>query len=219
MLTEKQIDALFTFIESEGVVEYDLQIELVDHLASAIEDKLDVDQSLTPYAALQEVYAGFGREGFTNLVNEKRDAVKKQNIDIYSRILTQYFKSPRILLLLIVFFSFYSTTKSLSPERRGWTFGLVAIVFFVFQFIALHYTWKNCKKKLMLVQNYSAYYFLLSLVVLLVGLLRKAPAIPGNFSFAVLITLISTALLATLQFNKQLKEKAQILYPKAFINS
>ncbi|MFA9390600.1 MAG: hypothetical protein ACERKD_12380 [Prolixibacteraceae bacterium] len=38
-ITELQIQDLFTFCEENGVSHYELQIELVDHLANAIEQK------------------------------------------------------------------------------------------------------------------------------------------------------------------------------------
>ena len=38
-LTEAQIDELFSFCKRKGVKHYDLQIELVDHLASSIEQR------------------------------------------------------------------------------------------------------------------------------------------------------------------------------------
>ena len=40
MLTDEQIAALFAFCEKHLVRHYDLQVELVDHLANAIETKM-----------------------------------------------------------------------------------------------------------------------------------------------------------------------------------
>ena len=44
-LTHKQIDQLFAFTKKKMVRYYDLQVELVDHLAARIEEEMDDNEN------------------------------------------------------------------------------------------------------------------------------------------------------------------------------
>ena len=76
MLTKEQIDYLCDFCQARGVPYYDMQLELVDHLASAIEKELADHPGWSFQQAVDMVYASFGGDGFAPLVREKRKAAK-----------------------------------------------------------------------------------------------------------------------------------------------
>ena len=63
-LSSKEIDLLFEFTKKKLVHWYDLQVELVDHLAARIEEEMQADQKLSFEQALEKVYKGFGLFGF-----------------------------------------------------------------------------------------------------------------------------------------------------------
>jgi hypothetical protein len=46
-LNQEQIEALFRFCEKKSVRYYDLQVELVDHLAERIEEEMKADHHCT----------------------------------------------------------------------------------------------------------------------------------------------------------------------------
>jgi hypothetical protein len=56
MLNKEQVDHLFAFCNKHYVQHYDLQIELVDHLANAVEEKMAIDSQLSFEEALNKVY-------------------------------------------------------------------------------------------------------------------------------------------------------------------
>lgn len=60
MLTEEQIERLHRFCVEHYVRHYDVQVELVDHLGTAIEEKMSDNHLLSFEQALQQVYRGFG---------------------------------------------------------------------------------------------------------------------------------------------------------------
>ncbi len=70
-LSKDQIDQLFAFTKRKMVHWYDLQVELVDHLAERIEEEMNADPKLSFDAALAKVYAGFGIFGFAKIVQER----------------------------------------------------------------------------------------------------------------------------------------------------
>ena len=56
-LSKEQIDDIFNFVKSKYVRYIDLQYELVDHLASAVEEEMEQDQELNFSSALSKVYS------------------------------------------------------------------------------------------------------------------------------------------------------------------
>jgi hypothetical protein len=113
LLTENEIKSLFDFVKSKYVSYIDLQYELVDHLASAIEDEMSCDHCLSFEKALNKVYARFPITGFTHFVNSKQIGLKSYWRSKMFSILKGYFKLPKIfitLLLTIAFFMLYLNT-------------------------------------------------------------------------------------------------------------
>ena len=76
-LTQEQIDALFTFTKKHLVEHYDVQVELVDHLANAIEAQWAENPDISFEEALDKEYKSFGVFGFSGLVEQKQAALHK----------------------------------------------------------------------------------------------------------------------------------------------
>ncbi|PZR23710.1 MAG: hypothetical protein DI535_23440 [Citrobacter freundii] len=116
MLTNEQIQELHAFCYKHSVRYYDVQVELVDHLANAIEAQMEANPQLTFEDALRNVYKGFGVMGFGPLVAAKQKAVDKQARKQLWRSFRQQFRWPAILLALMVFALCYSLLQ-LSSEK------------------------------------------------------------------------------------------------------
>ncbi|HUZ57957.1 MAG TPA: hypothetical protein VMU83_04180 [Hanamia sp.] len=86
MLTKEQVDCLFIYCEKHFVKYYEVQIELVDHLANAIETKMDANHKLSFEKALDEVHESFGVRGFAPLVSEKQIAAEKQSGKLFWKL-------------------------------------------------------------------------------------------------------------------------------------
>ena len=99
-LTEKQIESLFRFCEKKFVRHYDLQVELVDHLAERIEEEMAADATLGFDAALQRVYAGFGLFGFAHIVQDRSAMLHKRNSKLWWSQVRAFFVLPKILLTI-----------------------------------------------------------------------------------------------------------------------
>ena len=113
MLSAEQIDQLFEFCKKHFVPYYDVQVELVDHLANAIEEQMSGNPNLSFQKALENVHASFGVSGFAPLVAEKRKMVEKQGRNLFWLLFKQHFGWPKILLFLVlVSFTFTIFFKS-----------------------------------------------------------------------------------------------------------
>jgi uncharacterized membrane protein len=114
-LTETQIKELYAFTVKKYVEHYDVQTELVDHLATSIEAKME-QKNVTFDVALQQVYAGFGIFGFSDLIEQKtREAGIKGRI-LFRKTFIEYFKLPKILLFVIILLVSYKVFEVATKE-------------------------------------------------------------------------------------------------------
>lgn len=97
-LTPEEIEDLYKFCEEQDVPYYDVQIELVDHLASAIEQKWIEKPALTYEEALWRVYDNFGVSGFREIRREKERVLERKYRKLRARYIAEFFKLPKILL-------------------------------------------------------------------------------------------------------------------------
>ena len=115
-LSEEQIQVLFDFTKRKYVHFYDLQSEIVDHLAAAIEDKMSENSKLSFEQALNEVYSRFGIFGFSHVVREKEKQIDKQATLMLWKEIVSLFTWPHLLLSLLILISLYTLTLLFSIE-------------------------------------------------------------------------------------------------------
>lgn len=101
-LTAVQIDQLYTFTRQHYVEYYDLQTELVDHLANAIETQWRENPKLTFDESLNVEFKKFGVFGFMEVVENRKAALYKK----YNGLVWQHFKDffgfPKLLLTILL---------------------------------------------------------------------------------------------------------------------
>ncbi len=76
-------------------------MEILDHVASAVETKLEADPKKTLQKAIQEVHAGFGPLGFSIMEDEFYRSYAKENRKISLQIIKSYFWSSKAIITLI----------------------------------------------------------------------------------------------------------------------
>lgn len=97
-LTPEEINELFLFCERHYVKYYDLQVELVDHLAEAIEIQLRKDNSISFSDALNNTFKDFGIFGFSKIKTAREKALQKRYEKLFWRLILDYLKMPKVLL-------------------------------------------------------------------------------------------------------------------------
>ena len=120
-LSKEQIDELFTFVEKKYVRYIDVQYELVDHLASGIEEEMTNDSSIDFRTALDKVYNRFPITGFDQFLTEKEKAMQKYWRRKQGDIFKQYFTLPKVFLTIMLLVLF----GSLSLVNTDWSVGLM----------------------------------------------------------------------------------------------
>src|SRR6476620_1544858 len=96
-LTSEQIDRLYQFTIKHYVEYYDLQTELVDHLANAIEEQWQENQKISFEDALQVEFKKFGIFGFTGIVEKRQAALNKKYRGIVWQQMSDFFRLPKII--------------------------------------------------------------------------------------------------------------------------
>ena len=123
-LSKEQIAMLFTFVEKKGVRYKDVQYELVDHLASAIEEDMNADKNLNFEAALKSVYSKFPITGFDKFLREKEKAMLSYWRRKIGSITMLYLSLPKLVMTvtLSLLYGFIASIQS------KWSFDLCIFI-------------------------------------------------------------------------------------------
>jgi hypothetical protein len=157
-LTSEQIEKLFGFCCEHYVNQYDLQIELVDHMASSIEEQWDDDPKLPFQEALNKTFGKFGIFGFSKIKVRKEKELRRK----YSRLLFQYlidfYKWPKALLTLtltIILFMIFRLTNDVQTVTVALSiFICISVVGYHVYFYEKFFEIKTSPKKSFLILDY-----------------------------------------------------------------
>ncbi|OAD46305.1 hypothetical protein [Polaribacter atrinae] len=107
-LSENQIDELYKFTRKHYVYYYDVQTELVDHLANDIESIWHAQPDLSFEQAREISFKKFGIFGFMDVVESRQKAMNKRYWKIILRFAKEWFTIPKIVITFSVFLLFFS---------------------------------------------------------------------------------------------------------------
>lgn len=115
-LTTVQIGRLYKFTREHFVYHYDLQTELVDHLANGIEKRWEENPKLSFDDALNLEFKQFGIVGFNDVIEKHNSALSKKYFKIIFRFMREYVKLPKIIgticAILAIFYIMRNTSYS-----------------------------------------------------------------------------------------------------------
>jgi len=142
-ITEKEIQQLYQFTRQHYVYHYDVQTELVDHLANDIEEIWEENPNLTFEQARDKAFKKFGIFGFMDVVEEKQKQMNKRYWKLLLRFVKEWFTLPKITITALIFVSllFVMQIPFASYVVVGGLF--VAVIF---EMISI-YRYKKIKKK------------------------------------------------------------------------
>ena len=107
-ITQNQIDELYQFTRKHFVYHYDVQTELVDHLANDIEAIWVENPKLSFEQARDQSFKKFGIFGFMDVIEAKQKQLGKKYNKILFRFMKEWFSIPKIMITLLIFGFFYS---------------------------------------------------------------------------------------------------------------
>lgn len=223
MITEAQYESLFAFCRKHYVQYYDVQVELVDHLSAAIEEKMKENPKLSFEEALDKVYAGFGVKGFADIVATREQMVSKQCRKQKWKLFFSYFTVPKIAMTLCIYGGMLLIGRWLTQEFQKGIFlsilGLAVFVFEVLYTIQMNRLFKSQKKPLIYTSERIAGVIHSGLFLQIFISNRIFDYAMSFISYAMIslfILVIFISILAHRDFVKELHRKALTQYPKAF---
>ncbi|MCC1483508.1 hypothetical protein [Winogradskyella immobilis] len=142
-LSNTQTQELYTFTQKHYVDWYDVQTELVDHLANGIEAQRAINPNISFQDALKAEFKKFGIMGFSNVVEEKTKALNKHYRLLVWGYFKSFFKLPRIILTLFLIWSYYSMMVFFN--NIFWVLLISCIVLMIVPFIFIYRQGKYVK--------------------------------------------------------------------------
>ena len=130
-VTETQIQELYRFTRQHFVEHYDVQTELVDHLANDIESQWEEKPELSMEEALNIAFKKFGVFGFQDVVSARANALNKHYWASVWTIFKQFFTLPKIILTTALL-CFTYLCLSLTPVFKYTLGGIVVVYLIVF---------------------------------------------------------------------------------------
>ncbi len=127
-LTTAQIQGLHKLAERNAIKYYDVEVEIVDHYASAIEEIWAEDPSVSFYHAQMKVYKEFW--DFKGLETDKQQLLfANANKDCW-KILKSMFGWPSILKLIVLSFLVYNTLYYME-YTLNWSYWDMTLIYFL----------------------------------------------------------------------------------------
>ncbi len=228
MLSDEQIEQLFTFCKKHHVGHYDVQVELVDHLANAIEERMAKDKNLSFEAALTGVHASFGVLGFAGVVNARSLALEKQYRKMKWQLFLSYFTWPKAALTVCLFLAFSFPIKFLSATGLSFYTTILTYLLFGFEVYvgirSIILTKKQSRKLMMTYAGPQQTWFLSFCLIQFIGIdfydLFKGSPVKSFIEFEVVMLIAVIIFVGVMAFRdviNQLHTLARKQYPEAYI--
>ena len=131
-VTPEETKKLFEFCHRHFVYHYDLQMELVDHLASSIEEQWENNPKLSFEEALKNTFKKFGIHGFSKIKEQKQKELNRNYNRLLWKYLFDFFRWPKIVMT--VAFTLVLSTALKLAENDLWIFAPYFGVLTVFVF-------------------------------------------------------------------------------------
>jgi len=156
-LTPKQIEDLHEYCYFRSVSHYDVQVEIVDHLASSIEKLWETNPELPFDEAMYLVGEQFGGDlGFSTYCHEKEKAVRKKYRRLLLQFVADYYKFPKIMITLMLTLILYSALY-FTKDDQSIIVTLLATYFVFSWFYSFYY-----RPKFVHIKTKKGYSFLLN---------------------------------------------------------
>jgi hypothetical protein len=129
-VTEEEVNKLYDFTRKHYVEYYDLQTELVDHLANGMEERWEENPSLGFEENLRLEFKKFGVFGFMDVVEKRTSAMQKKYFKLIWAEVKLALKQPQTLVL--VFLSLIVFKFIASVENAYFIFAALCVGFAIY---------------------------------------------------------------------------------------
>ena len=173
-LTTEQIEQIKQFIHSRGFTYIEVEMEILDHVASAVEGKLEKEPKKPIEQAIREVHKSFGPLGFSTFEDSFHKSFRQHYWTIQKNVLRQYFSLEKGWITLSVVLASISLSfllRELPVEAKMVFVLIISTALWLMPFLYFRKRFKQWRKKSivigtqlsriglgMYIINYSYYY-------------------------------------------------------------
>jgi len=163
-VSPQQIDRLYQFTDEHFVDYYDVQTELVDHLANAIEEQWQENPNKDFETALQEEFKKFGVFGFLEVVESRQIAMQKRYHQLMWKEAKEFLKLPKVFLTAVCFMVLFTVITRI-PN------GIFILAAFLLLLIVVFFStlFSKRKKEKAIIKNNNRKPYLLESLILQAG--------------------------------------------------
>jgi hypothetical protein len=115
-LNKEQLHQIKQLIVQRGYKDLDVQMEILDHVASSVEDKIDENPLLSFDAAVSETHRSFGIMGFSAFADGIANSIRAKYSRLFWRIFFSAFGYKYVLLLCFSIFGIYKMQDLLTAN-------------------------------------------------------------------------------------------------------
>jgi|GEM_PF-6780816 len=127
-VSELQLDTLIQFIKAKGVKHYDIQLEIADHFASAIEEKWRTEPDLMLEEEMVSLYEAFKDPNFKKMTRTKGRALQKKWLKRCWRHFLEFFTLPKLVITLILIFGFQELLSQAANPLKLFKFSAFLVI-------------------------------------------------------------------------------------------
>jgi hypothetical protein len=138
-ITPEETEKLFEFCLKHFVYHYDLQVELVDHLASSIEEQWKENPEIPFNTALLNTFKKFGISGFSKIKEQKQKELARKYNRLLWKFFLEFYRWPKMLMTLagtMVLFTLLRLVNNMAWVIVPYFALLVIASLFYFYFVA-----------------------------------------------------------------------------------
>lgn len=151
-LSKVELQAIFTALEERNTKYYDLQVELVDHIATGIEQQWQRTPTLDFEITLRHQLKHFTQARIEQMQKEKEGILQVEVVNTLNRRTVYQLKKGWGILTVLTIFLFLQVLFPLIPDEKQWNLlsvipGSVFIPYVVFAIIAYFKCRKNFGKR------------------------------------------------------------------------
>lgn len=145
-ITAEETQELYKLVERHAIQYYDVQIEIVDHYASVIEEIWETEPDLSFLEAQKLVYKEFW--DFKTLEAGRKKAFEKAYEKELLKALKTWFQAPKIVLILLFGWAIFEITKEVDLAiyylmNFIFYFSLISFFYMFFQTTIVESKFKN----------------------------------------------------------------------------
>lgn len=208
-LTSTQLSEIKDFIHSRGFTHIEVEMEILDHVASAVEAKLEASPNKSVTKAIHEVHAGFGPLGFSIMEDEFRNSFRKHYQSIRRSILTRYLLLKNVWMVLLAIICSYALSTILTNLPPLFNLALLLILSTI-SWLSLYFyfrrSFKTWRKKSLVLSNELSRIGLVS-YTMFYGIYYLDLFIEANFNSTILLTTCLTLIILSAVYTKDCIEE------------